>query len=156
MMKLPTNRATAANTSSRMLKNCRLLRMSDWFSLVIALPVRTSTPCGIWAWMRLASSSWLTDPSLLATTESTMPGWPTKACAVGVSNRANVAPAAVSASPNLATPTRGNCLLPPWDSTVTWSPSLNLPLSKLALSTISSLAPGSRPSAIRHVDRSPP
>ena len=80
--------------------------MSDWFSLVISAPVRTSVSDalprrGLDAAGQLLS---LTEPSPLTSTASTKPGWPTNSCAVGRSNSANVAPPGESASPKRAMP----------------------------------------------------
>ncbi len=156
MMNEPTKRATPAKTSSRMLKNDRLCWMSDWFSSVICSPVSTSTPSGMACCTRAASSSSEMEPSPLATMLSTIPGCPTKLSAVAVSNMANVAPPGESTSPNFTTPTRGNCRLPPWLDTETWSPSAKSPSLKLPMSTTSSSGPGRRPSASTHGDSSPP
>ena len=78
MMNEATNSATAAKTSSNVLK-----KLSDFFtsllvSAAIARPVNVSVRGGMTAAIRRASVCWLTDPSPRTMMLLSSPGLPTK------------------------------------------------------------------------------
>lgn len=125
MMNVPTNRAISAKTSSATLKNWRAFLMSLWFSLVICAPVSTwYVLLSSVAAIRFFSVSCETPGCATTEIESNWPVAPVIACAVGVSNSAADAPAALSASPNLAIPTIWYFAGGPCVRIVTWSPTL--------------------------------
>ena len=109
--------------------------MSDWFSLVISAPVRTSVSDALPRVdsMRLASSSSLTEPSPRTCTASTKPGLATNSCAVGRSNSENVAPPGESASPKRAMPDSVNSRAPVAPAIWILSPTAKWPLFGAAL-----------------------
>ena len=74
MMNPPTNRATRANTSMKVLKNDRPSRMASWFSSVTVAPVTASTPPGRTASRRSTSSCCDTPSSPAIEMLSNLPG----------------------------------------------------------------------------------
>ena len=145
--KLPTSRATPANTSSAVrMKPSASDRSCACFS-ACSLPVRTakSRPPSS---RLIAALSCSGDVPLSAATEmSSNPSWPVTRCASASVNSTRREPARFSESPTVATPATLYCLAGCWPCTVTVSPSWKSYLSAVALSmTTSSSLDGGPPS----------
>ena len=154
MMNAPTNSAITANTSSAMLKNDNaFFRSLDCFAAVSA-PVFAWNPVGRTCWIRDLSSSGVTPAWADTSIASNFPPPFSTVCAVTGSNATSVAPARLSAVPNLAMPTIVACIDGPWSSTVTWSPRWRSLASAVCRSTTISpdvrggCPPGSRRSGL--------
>ncbi len=93
MMKAPTNSDTRAKATSTVLKVLMACSKMSWFSLVNAAPVMAS----VWGGSPAASTRRTradcdTPGRAASATKSNLPGWATRAWAVGVSSRAALAP----------------------------------------------------------------
>ena len=128
-------------------------RSLDCFAAVSA-PVFAWNPVGRTCWIRDLSSSGVTPAWADTSIASNFPPPFSTVCAVTGSNATSVAPARLSAVPNLAMPTIVACIDGPWSSTVTWSPRWRSLASAVCRSTTISpdvrggCPPGSRRSGL--------
>jgi hypothetical protein len=118
-----------------------------------ASPVMASTPAGIAACTRAASSSSGTPSSPRTTTRLIWPGSVSTSCAVATSKATMVAPARPLLSPKVKMPTTSTSRSGPFSSTCTRSPTCTPPSCAVSVSTATSVGPsGPRPSSTRRGD----
>ncbi len=139
MVNPPTNREMKAKTSSAVEKKPSAWLMELVCSVATVWPDTTSTPAGSWRAMARWRAA-LSVPGLARTLmESNCPTSPNTCWAVGRSKAASVAPARLSAEPNLTRPEMVKVRVGPASRTRTRSPTLKWYLSAVPTSMATSV-----------------
>ena len=149
MTNAPTNRATPPKPSRKYVMNAIPSFVSAASAEACAAPVCTSAVAGTRGSSACTSSSGEV-PCVAATEmESKCPSFRNRACAVGTSKTANVAPPIESTEPNLATPVISYCLTGPNAATPTASPTPKPSLAEVLASITTWSAPRAHLPAVR-------